>query len=134
MRFVSPDTTKIDLPVTDDGTKDWIEVKNELSAIEEKKFRSAGFKRLSQRKGDNDEATNDVEIDWAELAFARVVTYLVDWSAKDAAGKRMPVSRDAIKQLASEDFDVIDTAIQQHIEARAEEKKSPSGSPSLSAA
>lgn len=123
MRFVSPETTQIPLP-----NGEWIEVKNDLPAIEEKRYRSAGFKRLSQRKGDGDETQNDIEIDWAALAFARVAAYLVDWGVKDASGKAKKYSFDAVKQLHPDDFDVIDQAVQAHIDARAQEKKVPSGS------
>jgi hypothetical protein len=128
MKFVSPDTVQIPLA---DGQ--WIEVKKHLSAIEEKRFRSAGLRRMSQRKGDNDEPQNEVDIDWAAMAFARVVTYLVDWSAKMPSGVRMAVSKDAIGQLDSDSFEEIDNAIQAHIEKMAEEKKAPSGKPSLTA-
>lgn len=122
MRFVSTETTRIDLS---DGQ--WIEVKQELSAGEEKRYRAAGLKRMSQRKGDNDEFQNDVEIDFAAMALARVVTYLVDWSAKGPNGKAMPCTKDAIAQLDTASFDEIDLAIQQHIEKVAAEKKDQSG-------
>jgi hypothetical protein len=128
MKFVSPDTTRLDLK---DGQ--WVEVKKHLSAVEEKRFRTAGMKRMSQRRGDNDEPQQDIEIDWAAMSLARVTSYLVEWSAKNPDGSRMKVSKDAINQLDSDSFDEIDLAIQAHIEKMADEKKAPSGRPSLTA-
>lgn len=128
MKFVAPETVRLTLS---DGQ--WIEVKKSLSAIEEKRYRSAGMKRMSHRKGDNDEPTNEVEIDWTAMALARVVTYLVEWSARDEKDRQVPVSRDTIGQLDQESFDEIDTAIQAHIEQMDAEKKARSGKPSLTA-
>lgn len=128
MKFVVPETVRIDL-----ADSQWIEVKKFLSAVEEKRFRSAGLKRMTPRKADGDEPSNEVEIDWAAMAFARVVTYLVDWSARAADGKRLPVTKDAIGQLDTESFEEIDAAIQAHIDKVAEEKKAQSGRPTLTA-
>jgi hypothetical protein len=120
MRFVSPETVRIDLPSHEDGGKNWIEVKKHLSAGENHRFRSAGLTRLSQRDGGN-----EVSVDWVALAFARVEAYLVDWSAKNPqTGKDIPVSRAAIESLAPDDFDAIDKAVQQHIADMADPKKS----------
>lgn len=110
MRFVSPETTRLDLP-----TGDWIEVKTELSALEDKRYRTTGYRRVSQ--------TGEFEVDWSIVAASRLSTYLVDWSAKDAKGKKIPVSREAITALCDEDFEAIDLAILAHIAARVEEKK-----------
>lgn len=129
MKFVMPETVRLDLA---DGQ--WIEVKKYLSAVEEKRFRSAGMRRMTPRKGDDQEATSEIEIDWAAMAFARVTTYLVDWSARKADGTKQPLTKDAIGQLDTESFEEIDNAIQAHIEKVADEKKSQSGKPTLTAA
>lgn len=120
MKFASADTTKIDLK-----NGHWIEVKNELGKGEQTRYRSAGLGRMSQRAGNQ----NEVDVDWAAMAMARVVTYLVDWSAVDSRGKSIAVSRSAVESLDPESFDEIDEAIKQHMEAREAEKKAPSGSP-----
>lgn len=121
MRFVAPETVRIDLA---DG--DWIEVKKELGVGEDRRYRTAGVKRAN--------AKEEVEIDWTAMALARVQTYLVDWSARDAKDKPVPVTRQAIEALAVEDFEAIDAAIQAHIAATSEEKKRQSGTKSLSEA
>jgi len=123
MRFVQPETVRLDLH---DGTS-WIEVKRELTVGEDRRYRSAGLRRMSQPNGET-----SVEVDWTAMALARVEAYLVDWSATkpDGKGKEqpVPVTRAAIEALASEDFDEIDAAINAHIEAIAREKKAKTGS------
>lgn len=118
MRFVSPETVRIELK---DGQ--WIEVKKTLTAGEEKAYRSAGFRRVSQRQDDN---TNEVDIDWTAMAFARVEAYLVDWSAKRDDGKDVPVSKAAIRNLDAESFQEIDEAIVKHIDEADDAKKAMS--------
>jgi hypothetical protein len=121
MRFVSPETVRINLS---DGQ--WIDVKKTLTAGEEKAYRSAGFKRVSQRQDDN---ANEVDIDWQAMAFARVDTYLVEWSAKKPDGKDMPLTKSAIRNLDAESFKEIDDAIVAHIDAVEEAKKTMSPGP-----
>lgn len=147
MRFVSPETVRLDLKDTvitelveiPNETelqervvavkKNWIEVKKELGKGEEAAFRAAGLGRMSRS---ND--VNEVAIDWRAMALARVETYVVDWSAKDANGKDVKVTSAAIANLHPDDFDEIDAAIQAHIAAVADEKKARSGSRTLTAA
>lgn len=123
MRFVVPDTKRIDLRDGPGGEKNWIEVKLELTKGEDSKFRTRAM-RAQVTPG---QGNVNVEIDWEKLALARVETYLVDWSAKDAKGKDIPVTANAIAALATEDFDEIDQAIQDHIAALEAEKKLSSG-------
>lgn len=114
MRFVNPETVRLYLKAGD-----WIDVKKELTVGEEKRYRSAGFRGLSQRTDGS-----EIQVDWAALALARVEAYLVDWSEK------RPVSREAIEDLCQGDFEEIDTLVQAHIEAMAGEKKDPTARPS----
>jgi len=119
MRFVSSETVR--LPLSDDQ---WIEVKKTLTAGEDRAYKSAGFKRVSQREGSTQ---NEVDVDWSAMAFARVEAYLVDWSAKnESTGKDVPVTRAAIRNLDPESFEEIDAAIKAHADATAEEKKATS--------
>lgn len=119
MRFVRPDTVRLTLK-----NGDWIEVKKELTVGEDRRFRAAGLKRLSGSPGSQ---SASVDVDWEAMALARVEAYLTDWSAKDANGKDVSVTPSAIRNLASEDFEEIDQAIQTHIEAMADEKKVTAG-------
>jgi len=127
MRFVlSPDVTRL---VLKDGS--WIEVKRQLTAGEERAYRSAGFRRVSQRK---DEDGSEIDVDWTAMAFARAEAFIVDWSARTPEDKPMPVSRTNIRTLHPDDFAEIDAAIVAHMEAvDAEKKLTPSGSASSTA-
>jgi hypothetical protein len=115
MRFVAPVTETIQLK---DGH--WIEIKKDLTAGEERALRSSGFRRVSQRKEDE---TNEVDVDWTAMAFARVEAYLVDWSARDDKGKSVAVSKAAIRALDEDSFNEIDEAIKAYVEARDAAKK-----------
>jgi hypothetical protein len=120
-RFVAPETCKLELS---DG--DWIEIKKQLSVGDDRRYRSAGLKRLTGAPGSN---AASVDVDWAELALARVTTYLIDWSFTDANGKSINVSPQAIQELQPDDFEEIDAVIVKHIEEMTAEKKANAGSP-----
>lgn len=129
MRFVVPETKRIDLRDGPDGEKNWIEIKKELTKGEDSTFRTRAMKAKVQ-PGET-QGTVAVEIDWKLLALARVEAFLVDWSAKGPNGKDLPVTPEAIAALAPESFDEIDESIQAHIAALEAEKKQPSGNRSL---
>jgi hypothetical protein len=144
MRFVSPATKRIDLKDTvveqADGTrvvtKNWIEVKKQLGKGEEAEFRAAGLGSVSQSP---DSDKREIGMDYVKLAFARVMAYLVEWSAQNEKGKPVDISTElakkhALRELETEDFDEIDDAIQKHIEEQAAEKKARSGSTTLTLA
>ncbi len=124
MRFVVPDTRRIDLKDSTDEkgqvVKNWIEIKKELTKGEAAQMRSAGLKRMSQGR---DEKETAIDVDWKALGLGRVMTYLVDWSAKDGNGKDIKVTPQAIAELCEEDFDEIDDAIKAHITEQEEAKK-----------
>jgi len=135
MRFVSPETVRIQLADGPDGSKNWIEIKKDLTAGEEKRYRSSGLRRMTARTGTDG---SDIDIDWQTMAFARVEAYLLDWSARDAKDKPIMIAsdkqkRDALEALDPVDFEEIDAAIQNHMTARAEEKKATTGSPTPTA-
>jgi hypothetical protein len=136
MRFVTPDVVRIPLKDGADGTKNWIEVKKELTVGEEKRFRTMGFKQMTPSSGGEqsdkggDPTDAKIDVDWARLALARVETYLQDWSATKTVKDKVvpvPVTRSAIEQLAEEDFDEIDKAIQAHIKEQEDAKKATTG-------
>jgi hypothetical protein len=123
MRFVAPEPVRIHLS---NGT-DWIEVKAELNVEEEKKYRTSGFKRVSQGDAQNGDSP-EIAIDFAQMALARVEAYLTDWSDKKAIDTPAK-KRAAIGALAVEDFEEIDQAIQAHIEKSIQEKKAKKAQP-----
>ena len=107
MRFVSPETVRIDL---DAAKGEWIEVKKELTVGEDRAYQTAGIGRRA-------ESQDAVEIDWKRRSTRLVEAYLVDWSEK------RKVTREAIERLAVEDFEKIQTVILAHIGSVEEEKK-----------
>ena len=131
MRFVSPETVRIDLKDGPDGEKNWIQVKKFLTVGEDKRFRTKAFRGVrpdrSEKIGTGDEVSPEIGVDWPALSFGRVLAYLVDWSAKKPSGKDLPVSETAIEKLEPEDFEEIDQAISDHIENMEAEKKQKAG-------
>lgn len=111
MRFVAPETVRIDLA---DG--DWIEIKKELTVGEHRRYLASGFKRAAS-------GGDEIEVDWGVRSLSLVEAYLVGWSARDKDGKPVSVTRQAIEKLASEDFDAIADAIRAHMEAHEAAKK-----------
>lgn len=125
MRFVQPDTVRIDL-----ANGDWIEIKKELTVGEDKRYRTAGLKRMAPATSTQ---RGEVDVDWAAMAFGRVCAYLVDWSAKDLNGKAVKITPATVESLVKADFEAIDDAILKYIEERDAEKNEPSPAPMTSA-
>lgn len=134
---VKPEELTIDLTFVDsDNTSHefWIKVKKRLNVGEERRVMTAGWKSVSQQRTvRGGPSTPEVQIDWKQQAFARVDAYLTDWSLADDERKKLPLSLDTICSLRSDVFDIIESAINQHVEAMAEEKKVPNGSAAPSA-
>ncbi len=114
MDFSRPDTTKLTLG----NGKDWIEVRNELSVGEERRYRSRGLGSMTGMgtKSTSEERDVRIEVNWEDLGLARVEAYLVEWSDKRA------VTPANIRALKPKDFEEIDRAIQDHIAKMAEER------------
>lgn len=127
MRFVTPESVRIDLKDGPNGEKNWIRIKKELSVGDDRRYRAAGMKNL--RPGAD---VSSIEIDWSEMAIARVNAYLVDWSAtmpdpKDPDNpKKVKVTPQAIAELDRESFEEIDSAINAYIESATSAKNAKS--------
>jgi hypothetical protein len=102
--FVDPDTTRIDL-----GRARWIEVKVELT-LDETLTMYGRMRPYVTPGGEN-------QLIAKEVGIARVVAYLVDWSFKDRAGKRIPVTESAIGTLKFPTYQEILAAIDAHVAA-----------------
>jgi hypothetical protein len=101
---------------------EWIEVKKELNAGEQRRV----FTRLVKAMHFNEKA----EIDPEQVGFSKVVEFLVGWSLTDAAGKSVPVSEGAISSLDGETYNEIVKVIDAHEEAvdkAIEERKNAQG-------
>ncbi len=103
-RFVQPDIIRLPL-----SEGEWIEVKKELNAGEQRRV----FTRLVKTMHFNEKA----EVDPEQVGFSKVVEYLVGWSFLDTAGKSVPVSDAAISNLDGDTYAEIVKAIDAHDEA-----------------
>ena len=109
--FVQPDTVRLDLP-----GGEWVEVKAELSWGEQQQMISAGI----GFEGDVREMQSGggkMAIHWVEFQVENLLVWIVDWSAKDANGKAVPVTKQAIMNLHPAMAEALDAAITAHKEA-----------------
>lgn len=107
-RFVTPETVTLELS---DG--DWIEVKERLTYGEHKGLTASALSRTGVLGKDM-----GVDIDFQAYELSRLEMWLVDWSLCDAAGKRVPVSREAISALDVDTAEEIEEALKQHEDSR----------------
>ena len=121
-RFVKPEVVRLEI-----SDQDWIEVKKELSAGEQKEMFAKSIKQMGGVVGE--EPTWDM--DAIILSFSKVETYLVDWSLaeEDEKGEVTPVdiSPESIRALDHPTFEEIEKAIDKHIESKEKEKKATGG-------
>lgn len=103
-RFVTPDVVR--LPLSDG---DWIDVKKELNAGESRKVFSDLVK--DYRHGEK------AQIDPEQVGLSQILNYVIAWSFVDAAGKPVPFSVDALKNLSLADYKEVQAAIDAHDEA-----------------
>lgn len=115
-RFVKISTTRIDM-----GDGDWIEIKVELTAGEQRSLQSAGLGGMTRSESDSERV--EIGVDWAKFSLARSLAYVVDWNAKDEDGTPVPFDADTLKGLDDESLKRIEAAITKHIEARDAAKK-----------
>ena len=76
------------------------------------------------------------EYDAQVVSFGLVVSYLVDWDAKDENGKSVDVSPDTIRGLLPEVYNAIDDIVRAHVEAtrakrRRQRRHRPTGRPCM---
>jgi hypothetical protein len=117
-RFLKPDVVRINLT-----GGDWITIKNQLTAGEQR--------RVFARTAKVVKAGQPIEIDLEKAGVANLVEYLVDWSFVDEAGrpvaiKDMPAEYviDVLNSLDQDSFNEITQAITDHETALEAEKKS----------
>src|SRR5262245_36357678 len=108
VRFVQPETAELKLS---DG--DYLIVKKRLSVGEER----AAMAQIVGEVNANGWRKPNIEM----TGIAEMAAYVVEWSFRDASGKRVPVSVGAIKQLDAESFKEVETAIEAHVKAMEEE-------------
>jgi hypothetical protein len=127
--FVKPDVSRINLKWNDpDGHTHplWIEVKTELTIGEERSIlRSVSnvTAEVQQKTATTQRQDPSANFDWTEYSFARMLTYLLDWSLADENNNKLAINRDVLGSFHKTLFDLIDDAVEQHISAGGETKK-----------
>jgi hypothetical protein len=114
IRFVNPEVVR--LPLRD---AQWLDVKRELTIKEQREI----FAHMI-RDGQYEYGTAP-QIDPEQVGRARVLGYVVDWSAE------VPFSADALDRVSVDTFAEILAAVDAHIAVVEvpDEKKAPAGAP-----
>jgi hypothetical protein len=118
---------KLKLPLELEG-EEWIEVLSKLTLGQKRKIEFAGLgdakpNRAGKSAQSNGEADSEegsvfaVELDMAEFAIVRALTWVTDWSFVDENEKPLPFKREIIDQLDPIAWEAIDKALDAHIES-----------------
>lgn len=111
-RFVVPTVVRKDLS---DG--DWIEIKKELAWGEQKDLEDSAVGTVAGIiPGSEDTSGVGVGLALGEYEITRLLTWIVEWSLVDTAGKSVPVTRDSIRALYTEDANEISGVITAYTE------------------
>lgn len=113
----------------------WIEIRRLLSIGQHRKMLKSVSRiegKVSTVRG-ADPVSPTSTFEWTDYSFARMETYIVDWSLAHEARAKMPPTRSSFEKLRAEVFQVIDEALDAHEARMEEEKKVRAGSPTPSA-
>lgn len=98
-------TTIKRLDLTGPWEGEWVDVKEHLGVVDQKRIDGAGFTSLRQTEGNAQEA--EAGLDLGRLFMTRLKVYIVAWSFTDAQGAVVPVTASAIDTLKPECADEI---------------------------
>lgn len=118
-RFIVPDTVRIPL-----SNEEWIEIKKELNAGEERKQSALALVPILLNGKIVD------RVDWSQYEILRALLWLVKWHVHDEKGEVPPLTLDSIRALDVETFNEINDHIYVHvmeIAALKKAAKNPSG-------
>lgn len=126
--FQVPDVTRIPLSPSEQWGEEWVEVKNGLTAGEDRQMTALAYIPVELPSGKVVERR-----DLSQWEFLRDMLWLLAWHIHDPEGKTVPLSMAALKALTPERFTEMDDLIYAHIvkaEAlRAAKKKTPPPKP-----
>jgi hypothetical protein len=120
-RFVKPRTVTLSLS---DG--DWIEIKKELNAGEERRI----FGRLVKEMRAGEKAMIDPE----QIGLTKLAEYIVAWSFTNETGKPVEVSESAMNALDADSYVELVQAIDKYEESQEAEKAARKNDPAMSMA
>ena len=101
----------------------WIEAKSELTIGEERTMLRAVSDITTVVRKAGGTADPSAKFDWTEYSFARMLAYLMDWSLVDDKNTKLIISREVIGSFHKSLFDLIDDAVEKHIESGGVKKK-----------
>lgn len=100
-----------------DAKQWWIDVKETLSAREDKLVQGAGIPHMLQKTdAQAGQPAGEVKmgLDMGRMAIVRARQYIVGWSLTDLQGAPLPLNEDSIGELLPEVLDAIDKALDAH--------------------
>ena len=121
---VKPETDRYTL--TWNGESFWVEIKRLLTAGEARRLSGAGVSGVrvpSDEKQRQAAVSREMSLDWEAMAFARTLTYVVDWSLLDDDENKIPINAKQLESFDPSLLDVIEECITKHVERREQEKK-----------
>jgi len=114
-RVVEPETKKLDI-----SQGDWLLVKKRLNAGEQRKM----FARMYKAGVDG-----TLKVNTFEVRLAKILTYLLDWSLIDTAGRQIRIAGQSTDEVTSaldsidpDSFGEIGAAIEEHIDTMTAER------------
>lgn len=110
--FVRPETVRLDL-----SEGQWVEIKEQLSYGEDQKL--TGLLVTSVRPGDDG---NVVGGNYGVYAVRKLLSWITDWSLRDADDKPVEVSLASIENLTPDAAEAINEAINAYLAKRQEGK------------
>jgi hypothetical protein len=123
-RFVIPDVVRVPLS---DG--DWIDVKRELNAGEQRRVFTSLVKTM--------QAGEKPELNPEQVGKTKLLEYIIGWSLCDANGKPVPFTPTALDAVDPETYTEITKAVDAHEDAAEkarDERKNAKGTQLISAA
>jgi Fe-S-cluster formation regulator IscX/YfhJ len=101
--LVQPETIRLTLP-----SGDYIDVKKELTAGEQRRVFTDMLKTDSYRTGESPQLDPD------KVGFTRLLQYIVGWSYTDFSGQPLPITDTVLRQLRQADLRDLMTAVDDH--------------------
>jgi hypothetical protein len=112
-RIGTADLGTTNLPLSEG---DWIEVKSRLNYYEQQRLANASLTTVNVTAASRAAGQTKVDLDMANMAIERIVTWVTDWSFVDANKKRLAVNRPNVEALDPDIADEINAALDAYID------------------
>jgi hypothetical protein len=112
-RIGTADLGTTNLPLSEG---DWIEVKSRLNYYEQQRLANASLTTVNVTAASRAAGQTKVDLDMANMAIERIVTWVTYWSFVDANKKRLAVNRPNVEALDPDIADEINAALDAYID------------------